>query len=237
MAAMHIEMVAVAPPYQAAEIKVAKFPAPADISTKLRVFLTTLMQAASNGGMNSDVFLQNEFLANGRAIVNPKMPEWKPQTGLGVWPDRPPPELWKVSDLFRMARGERIPLTHQVLRVTAGPKANSQAFSLVLGTGMIVSVLHGDSSDDLLARYKQTYLPTIKEESLRILPFYAPLLDLKSLHTSRGDDLSKWLGGARLYLRESPGDSAILIVTNIDLADLLGRAGARKDGQNHWLID
>ncbi|MGD0578551.1 MAG: hypothetical protein ABSC08_06450, partial [Bryobacteraceae bacterium] len=222
-------MVAVAPPYSAAQVKISHFPVAADGSVKLRAFLTALVQAASDT-LNLEVFLQNEYLANGRDLVNPRLPEWRPQVGLGVWPDRPPPELWKISDLFRMARGERVPLMYQVSRITAGPKVSSQALSLLLGTGMTIAVLHCGSTDELLSGYKDTYLPTITQPNLRILPFYVPLLDLKSLQHSHPDDLPKWLGKARLYLRESPLDNAVLVVTDADLIQLIERAGAKRDG-------
>lgn len=237
MAAIHIEMVAVSPPYYAAQVKVSGFPVAADGAARLRAFLTAVVQAAASGGLNMNAFLQYEYLANGRDVVNPHLPEWRPEIGLGVWPNRPPPELWKISDLFRMAGGERIPLMYQVARITTGPRAESQAFGLLLGTGMIMAVVHGGSINELLARYKDTYLPTIKQANLRILPFYVPLLDLKSLQSSHAGDLSKWLGGARLYLRESPQDKAVVVVTDSDLNALFERAGAKRDGSQHWLFE
>jgi hypothetical protein len=235
MAAIHIEMVAVAPPFSAAEVKVSHFPMAADGVAKLRIFLSSLL-AAAGSGLTLETFFQNEFLANGRDTVNPHLPEWRPQVGLGVWPDRPPPDLWKITDLFRMAGGERIPLMYQVSRITAGPKESSQSLQLLLGTGMPMAILHAGSSDELLARYKDTYLPTIKQANLRILPFYVPLLDLKSLQKAHADDLSKWLGGARFYLRESPTDNAILLVTDSDLSMLLTRSGAKRDDSQHWSL-
>lgn len=236
MAAIHIEMVAVPPPYYAAQLKVGGYPVAADGASKLRAFLTAVVQAASSGGLNMNTFLQYEYLPDGRAVVNPHLPDWRPEIGLGVWPNRPPPELWKISDLFRMAGGERVPLMYQVARITTGPKAESQAFGLLLGTGMTVAVMHGGSTEELLARYKETYLPTIKQANLRILPFYVPLLDLKSLQSSHPGDLSKWLEGARLYLRESPLDNAVVVVSDIDLNSLFERVGAKRDG-SHWLVE
>ncbi len=235
MAAIQIEMLAVPAPYSAAEIKVGRFPVPPDFSPKLHVFLTALLNAAG-AGETSDVFLQNEYLANARGAFNAHLPEWVPQVGLGVWPDRPPPELWKISDLFRMARGEKIPLMYQVSHPTAGPKANSQAFDLLLGSGMVIVVVHPGSTNDLLAQYKDTYLPNIKQQNLRIMPFYVPLLDHNSLQKRQSGDLQKWLGSARLYLRESPAENTILLVTDSDLGALLTGAGAKKQG-DRWTVE
>src|SRR5579872_4095090 len=236
MAAIHIEIVSVAPPYQAAQIKVSRFPLGSD-TPKIKGIVTRILDAAAKDGLASDVFLQNEFFNNGRQQFDAHVAEWQPESGLGVWPDRPPPEVWKTTDMFRMARGERVPLMYRVYRLGGGVKANAQALDLLLGSGMVMTVVHSGTIDKLLSYYKDTFLPTIKQENLRILPFYVPLLDTKSLHTSHDGDLSKWLGPGHLYLRESPGDNAILIVTDSDLNALLERAGAKRGGDNRWSIE
>ena len=236
MAAIHIEMVSVPPPYHAARIEVSKFPLASDIAPKVHAFVTNLVNAASAGAPTAEVLLQNEYIANGKEQFSAHIPEWHPESGLGVWPDRPPPELWKLTDIFKMAAGERIPLMYRVYRLTTGPKANRQAFEVLSGTGMVMVVLHSDSTDQLLARYKDTFLPGIKQENLRILPFYVPLLDLKSLHNRQPEELRRWLGGARFYLRESPLDNAIVVLTEADLGALLPQAGAKKNGDGSWLI-
>src|SRR5208283_3326503 len=187
MAPIHIEMIAVAPPYSAAQAKVTRFPVAADDGAKLHAFLTALLQIAG-AGLNLEVLFQNEYFANGRDLIRPRLPEWQPQVGLGVWPNRPPPELWKTADLFRMARGESVPLMYQMTWITAGAKAASQALDLLLGRGMIVAILHAGPATELMADYKQTFLPAIQVPNLRILPFYVPLLDLQSLHQAQPGD-------------------------------------------------
>jgi len=236
MAPIHIEMIAVPPPYYAAQIKVGRYPLGPEISAPLRTLLAMLLRTASAGGLSSGTFLQNEYIKNGRDSFDAHISEWAPESGLGVWPDRPPPELWKISDIFRMARGERVPLTYRVYRLTKGPRADSQAFDMLLGSGMVMTIVHKGSVNELLERYKDIYLPAIKQPNLRILPFYVPLLDLKSLQSSHADDLSKWLGGAQFYLRESPQDNAVVVVTDSDLNALFERAGAKRDGSQNWLF-
>jgi len=236
MAAIHIEMVSTPPPYHAARIEVGRFPIAADIAPKMRAFLTAVLQAVSAGGMNEDVFFQHENFINGRDQLAAHAAEWHPSTGLGVWPDRPPPELWKTTDIFRMARGEKVPLMYQVTRLTAGPKANSQSFELLSGTGLVMVLIHADPIDQLLARYKGVFLPNIKQPNLRIMPFYVPLLDFKSIRDRRPEDLRQWLGGAKFYLRESPADNALLLLSDADLGALFAQAGAVKNGNGSWSI-
>jgi len=232
--AIHILLMSVSQPYYAVQIQVDRFPLPDGVAPRVRELLTGLLRAASAGGMTSDVFLQNEFLVNGRDQFNQHIRAWLPESGLGVWPDRPPPELWKMTDIFRMARGERVPLMYRVYRLKSGPKAGAEAFQVLSGSGMVMAVAHAGSSDDLLRQYKETYLPGIKEPNLRIFPFYVPLLDSSSLHNRKAEELSRWLGGAHLYLRESPSDKAILVVTDADVGPLMTQAGARQEGDGHW---
>ncbi|HUA83756.1 MAG TPA: hypothetical protein VMB85_07845 [Bryobacteraceae bacterium] len=235
MAAIHIEMVSIAAPYHAAQIKVDRFPMAKELP-RIRALVESLVRAVAGDGLSSDVFLQSESMNNGREAFNAHLSGWQPEVGLGVWPDRPPPELWKMTDLFRMARGERVPLMYQVNRLKAGPKANSEALHLLLGSGMVISIVHPGSEDELLAGYKKTFLPNIKQPNLRIMPFYVPLLDLKSLQNRRADELHSWLGGARLYLRESPSENAVLLVTDADLESILKGAGARENGRD-WIVE
>lgn len=237
MPAIHIEAISVRPPYYALQIKVGRFPLAADISPKVRMFVTGLLHGASTSGLSSDVFFQNEYIANAKELFNLHIPEWMPESGLGVWPDRPPPELWKLTDIFKMAAGERIPLMYRVYRITKGGAANTQAFDLLFGSGMAMNLLHVGSTDDLLKGYKDTFLPGIQQPNLRIFPFYVPLLDVKSLHNREGDELRRWLGAAHFYLRESPTDEAILVLADSDLNAALVQAGARRAGDGRWSLE
>jgi hypothetical protein len=234
LAAIHIQAVPVPRPYYAVEIKVGTYPLGSDISPRVSTLLVSLVATASEGRMIEEVFLQSEYLKNGRSQFDSHIREWMPESGLGVWPDRAPPELWRLSDIFRMALGESVPLMNRVDRVTAGPKANQDAFQDMLASGMLITIVHSGSTDDILKHYKDTFLPQIKQPNLRIFPFYVPLLDLKSLHNCKGAQLGEWLGGAHVYLRESPADQAVLIISSQDPNSLLTRAGARSEGNGHW---
>jgi hypothetical protein len=234
VAAIHMQAVSVPRPYYAVEIKVGSYALGSDISPRVSTLLVSLVATASAGRMTEEVFLQSEYVKNGRSQLDSHIREWMPESGLGVWPDRAPPELWKLSDIFRMALGESVPLMNRVDRVTAGAKANEEALQEMLPSGMVMTIVHSGSTDDLLRHYKDAFLPRIKEPNLRIFPFYVPLLDLNSLRNCNGAQLGEWLGGAHLYLRESPADHAVLIISSQDPNSLLTRAGARTEGNGHW---
>ncbi|MFZ0964841.1 MAG: hypothetical protein WAO35_28625 [Terriglobia bacterium] len=234
MAIIHIVMLSVPQPYSAVQIQIDHFPLPDEVAPKVRDLLNGLVRAASANGMTADTFLQNEFLANGRDQFNQHLREWVPESGLGVWPDRPPPELWKTTDIFKMAGGVRVPLMYRVYRLKGGPKASAEALQLMASSGMAMAILHSDSTEELLKRYKATYLPGITAPNLRIFPFYVPLLDANSLRNRKPDELGRWLGGAHLYLRESPTDKSVLVLADTDLGPLLVNAGAKQEGDGHW---
>ena len=234
LAAIHIQAVSVPQPYYAVQVEVGSYPLSNGISPKVSAFLASLVAAVGAGGLTEDVFLQSEYLKNGRDQFTSHIREWLPESGLGVWPDRAPPDLWKLTDIFRMALGESVSLINRVDWVTAGSKANQEVSQVMLGSGMLMTIVHAGSSDDLMKHYKEVYLPRIKEPNLRIFPFYVPLLDLNSLRNCKDGQLGEWLGAAHLYLRESPADQAVLIVASTDLNSLLTQAGARTEGEGRW---
>jgi hypothetical protein len=197
--------------------------------------IMVLLQSAS-AGKQIEVFLQDEYLANGKQEFDRHGSQWFPEAGLGIWPDRPPPRLWKTTDLFRMARGEKIPLKYSLYHISAANGAPMQAVEKMTGTGMVVAVVHSGSTKELLNYYKATYLPSIEEPNLRISRFFAPLLDRKSLENRKIEEISRWLGNASLYLRESPEDRGVIIIADHDLGPLLKQTGARAEGEGKWQI-
>ena len=153
-----------------------------------------------------------------------------PSIGLGVWPDRPPPELWSVEQVKEFMPGQSPPtLMYQVLRVTTDQKARSHARDTMLGLGTTISVFPQQQSDDFFAKTREVLLPPIKQRVFKMLPFYMPLFDMKSLTNSAASDLAEWFCGAGLYIRESYHDKGILIAADRPLAPLFESLGCRYD--------
>ena len=67
-------------------------------------------------------------------------------------------------------------------------------------------------------------LPPIEEEGLKAFPLYVPLLTAASLSAS-AEQLDTWLGAVDVYLRESPQDKGLLIVSRQPLEKKLLAAG------------
>jgi len=198
--------------------------------------LASALLAHAPRSLNRTVFLQEQYMGNRKEEFTSHLRDWRPMSGLGVWPDRPPPRLWRTTDLFRMMLGQDVPLMFRVARL-ANQSAESDAFYRLMGSGMVMAISHAGSTENLLQLYKNRYLPSIQEPNLRILPFYVPLLDAKSVGKRGAAELSDWLGSASLYIRESPEDKGMLVITNLDVDPLLTAAGAKKDRAGRWFFD
>jgi hypothetical protein len=67
-------------------------------------------------------------------------------------------------------------------------------------------------------------LPSIQEDGLRAFPLYVPLLTAASL-THSPEQLNTWLGPVDVYLRESPQDKGLLVLSRAPLHQKLVDAG------------
>jgi len=141
----------------------------------------------------------------------------KPQLGWGIWPDRDPPTLWTAEEFRELAPGEMIrPLMHQVFRITEAT-ARRTARNAMFGTGVALELLVREGDGELIQRTTQFLLLKIEEPSFRGFEFCVPLLDCKSLEGVAGDVLDNWLCGAQFYVRESPEDAGVLIISGFPL--------------------
>ena len=229
-----IERIATEQPYTALLIHTGSYPLAPEAAAKARLTAAALRDSAKGGVLAFAVFLQHEYLANGKEEFSAHLQQWKPESGLGVWPDRPAPRLWKTLDMFRMARGEKVPLMYRVLRIAGDAAVAADVFNRMTGSGMAMGIVHGNSVDSLMKQYKDRYLPGITELTLRLFPFYVPLLDVKSVRDRRAAELTDWLRGARLYMRESPEDKGILVITDMHIEPILAKAGAKHNDRTGW---
>jgi hypothetical protein len=241
-----IEPIPVPPPFEAAFLRTGKFPAPKDERQLLGTFWTRFASAVSARlNWSLEVFLQVEYLDYGRDVYDQHAVDWSPEVGLGVWPNRPPPELWKAVDFFKMAvefqrTGRMRPLMYRVMRITGQPTLRARAQSLMAGTGMVVCAWTPGGGEEFLRKTKEEFLPAIQSPNFRIFPFFVPLLDFKSLRDHKPGELDRWLCGDAIYLRESPGDNAVILLATTPLAPLLEEAGAKaqlREGKTStWIV-
>ena len=70
---------------------------------------------------------------------------------------------------------------HTVFHVSAGDEASEAARDEMLGSGTVIHVLHGASSEEYHASMRELLWPRITEEALQGHAFYIPLLEAGSL--------------------------------------------------------
>ena len=219
------------PPWEAYLLPVTDFPIPEEELDPARRFLQRFSAASlQRWKLVAEVGFQvaQLHLKDGPSRLAQHGREWIPAVGLGVWPDREPPRGYTDEDFTELGLGEKPrELMYQVLRVTTTPEARSQGRDVMLGLGTVIQILVPDSLDEFFQRSTQTLLPPIQDPAFTCFPFFVPLLELKTHREATGPQLTKWLCGCSLYLRESAEDKGILILSREPLGPLLEELGGK----------
>ena len=227
-------------PWNAYLISVTRFPAPAAEASQLSDFLDRLLgPLRSPVQFASEVFIQLEQLPGKEAhtAFSDHAREWLPETGLGVWPDREPPAIWTQEEFMNLTPGDKLrPLMFQLFRITTPPAARLKAWRVMLGFGSILEIMVEGSAKSFFEATRSTFLQKIQDRSYRAFPFYAPLLERKTIENASSDDLQQWCGAASVYIRESFEDQGILILSRRPLDHLFeGWVATRQTGaQKYW---
>ena len=152
---------------------------------------------------------------------------WRPQLGLGIWPDREPPQGWTEERMVDAAaavyRGDEPEMpSHRLLRLSAPSTELVPAARAMRGTGTLVEIFSRNNSAEMDARCLETFHPRIQEHRFRHEAFYAPLADQNTFVRAESPEaLDQDLCGAEVYLRESPEDKALLLLSRAPIAALL----------------
>lgn len=230
------------PPVEVYLLPVSGFPMPEQESRPLAGAIRRLTALVSKEWkLFPEVFIQfaQVHLGDAKIRLASHGREWIPTLGLGVWPDRPAPTIWKREEFMNLGVGEKPPrLMHQVFRVSASPEARAGARESMFGLGTIVQIMTCDEQGSFLQKARETLLPPIVDPSFTSFPFYVPLLEGKSVTGCAPEQIITWLSGAQVYMRESPEDNAILLVSSRPLAPIFGELGGHLlDGPDpFWQI-
>ncbi len=155
--------------------------------------------------------------------------DWIPETGLGVWPHRPAPRMLKMEDMENIESASGTgPLLNSVFRVTAHANARLDAMTTMLGTGCGLQLVSHNESAVLLGDMKDLFLDFIQDRIFRIFPWYVPLIEKAMLTESMEPFTASALRGVSLYIRESPEDDGILIVSAQPLAEIVAQLGCKQ---------
>ncbi|HEX3437412.1 MAG TPA: hypothetical protein VHT24_11650 [Pseudacidobacterium sp.] len=163
-----------------------------------------------------------KIAANGRL--------WVPDVGLGVWPDQEPPRMWSDEEMTEREHDAPLrPFMHTVIHISADESGCMHAWQTMAGTGSVIQLLLEKSPDEFHEEAKANLLPTIEDETFHGFSIYFPLLSVRSISGREASELERWLGSAAVYLRESPEDAGILLLSRIDPAGALRETGIADD--------
>lgn len=237
-----VERTSLAEPFELIYVPVSTFPMAQPESHLIGRFLDQFIaRAAARWKLNSEVFLQLEQLHGGdcRLRYARHASEWMPEIGIGVWPDREPPSIWSREELLQLAPGERPrPLMYQVFWVSGPPPAKESARNVMFDIGPVLQIMTSDEGEAFLRRGTDLFQPQIADLSLACYPFYVPLLERKTLAAADVAQLTEWLCGATIYIRQSIEDQGVLIFSKEPLQPLLEELGAAIEDEkgSRWRV-
>jgi len=233
--AICLKAIPAAEPYEAYVLPVSGYPMEAAESTAANAFLDSLCGAAQRWQLSSEVLMQLEQLdADGcREAFTEYARTWIPQTGLGVWVDRRPPEKWTQAELADVVPGDKLrPIMFLVFRVSTAQKTRVDARHNMLRFGPVLEILT-PQGEAYLQGCSEVFKQGIVDPSFTCFPYYVGLIEGKSMANAKREQLDRWFQGVTLYVRQSFEDKGILIASSVALSGLFEEIGGVRD-QNGW---
>jgi hypothetical protein len=137
--------------------------------------------------------------------------------------------MWKAEDLEDMDPASGMPtLLHSLFRVTADANAKLDAMTTMTGTGCGLQLISRTESAVLMHDLKELFLSYIQDRVFRIFPWYVPLIEEAAMVEPVEQLVVSAMRGVSLYIRESPEDGGILIVSSEPLAEILLQIGCKQ---------
>lgn len=134
-----------------------------------------------------------------------------------------------MEDMEDIEPGASMPMRlHSVFRITANDNARLDAMTKMAGTGCGLQLVSNAESVVLLRNLKDTFLGFIKDRVFRIFPWYVPLLEKAVLKEPMKQLAVEAMQGISLYIRESPEDGGILIVSAEPLTEIFSQLGCKQ---------
>ena len=173
---------------------------------------TTLARRLSTAG-RLDLFIELSRLNyEGTKKISPNGAAWMPAPGLGIWPQGRPPHFLTTEDVYEMDPESPYEAPfHPSLRVGEA-KGLPSCWDALLGYGGLVALFQELTIEQYVAKSREVFVPMIDEAAFHAYPEYLPLLDAKVAQADPAA-IREWLCGAKAYLRDSPQDEGLLIVS------------------------
>jgi hypothetical protein len=227
-----LESISVKPGFEAYVLRVRGFPLDDEQLSLVQSLMNDFCSAVrKQSRLSSEVFLQLEQLRGKecRGQLADCGKRWLPETGLGVWVDRPPPEKWTQEELENFVPGDKLrPIMFQVFRISTQQTFRDEARWLMLRYGSVMEILTS-AGDEYLRRVKPVFLEGIVDRSYTCFPYYVPLMEAKTLANAEPNQLDRWFQSMSVYIRESFEDNGILIASAQPLADVFRSIGGKSE--------
>jgi hypothetical protein len=228
MSTIALTTVATAQPFEAYLLPVQSFPIPSnDLAAVDSFFRDFCAEAMKTLGLSTEVFFQLEQLVDkkSRTLMAEHGKAWLPETGLGVWVDRDPPQKWTMEEITNFVPGDKLrPIMFQVFRVSSSQQERIQARSLMLPYGPVLEILTS-SGETFLPSIKPVFSANITDRSYTCFPYYVGLIEVKTMARATVEQLNRWFQGMTIYIRQSFEDQGILIASAMGLARMFEAIG------------
>lgn len=213
-------------------LRVTQFPVPPGEAYLIQPVIQAFTEV-----LTSEYKLKHEVLQQlwklspqtGGNVLSANVKAWSPRYGLGIWPDRQPPQGWTEEMLVDAAaavfRGdEPAKPSHRLLHLEIRELDRLNAATKMRGFGAQIEIFAKNSLSTIENQARHTYLPRIVEERFKDEPFYLPLFDIASLTSAKSaEELAWWMCGIDVYIRESPEDKAFIFISNLPLQPMFDR--------------
>lgn len=216
------------PSVHAAWLRLPKLPLEQEHRHLLVETLTRIqktMEQVTRKKIVRDIYLQMTQLErpSGSLLISRNGSRWKPAVGLGVWPDREPPQPLNEDDYKMLSPGQTLrETTFQVMRICAQEEeVRAEVIDRMAGTGALLTILAGENwglaQQDDISKYLEA---SITADAFMGYPFYFPLLDATSLSSLHKEEFDGFFSDIVFYSREDRNENAVLIVSRIPLEAL-----------------
>lgn len=230
---LQLTPVSIAEPYRAYLVPVRAFPLGERDQSTVAAFIDDFCSTAARVfGCGSEVFVQLEQFhgKEPRELFADHGKKWLPETGLGIWVDRPKPEKWTKEELEDLIPGDRLrPLMFQVFRISTGALERVEARSKLFKYGSILEIFTV-FGDDYLPKVKPIFMAGIVDRTYRCFPYYVPLIECKNLAKASREQLDDWFDSTELYVRQSFEDQGVILAAPRALDNIFTQMGGRLEG-------
>jgi hypothetical protein len=197
-------------------------------------FIREATEKSTRKKIIQDIYLQMTQLErpSGTQLISRNGSRWKPLFGMGVWPDREPPQPLNENDFKNLSPGQSPRETsYQIMHICASEEPiREEIITQMAGTGALLIALVGEEWGPMQQdAISQRLEASMTADAFIGYPVYFPLLDANSIRNLNKDDFDAFLPDVAVYLREDLAENALLFLSRISLYETFFTPAESKD--------